>query len=706
MTGRTAPVGTAEYAWYEPSEVGKAVQFEKLELGISLPIKDRGAIVNYLRELKVGPGLNPYDPEDIDVRAYFTFESQTGREKAELVYGFYFRDFSRDISHPDPNRHKWSNVPNEHDFRVRYAPKEVGSYRCEMKVFLKGELAYSSGEFRFEVGPGEGRGYVKVAKNKRYFECGDELYFPLGGNMTTPRCKDDRWENVYCVGVNSSSPFGKDGWNYGKTMHPLAYEAYIGELQAAAEGGTNYFRMVSYPWALDFEFEKLNNYDSRMHIAWEMDSIVKTAEQLGLKFNFCQANRFVALIGSYNYFAWDWSERFGPCEDRIGTPSCYNNPALGLKMPMDFLRSETAKHIYKKKLRYIFARWGYSTSWSIYTLGTEMNKFGGESASEQYKDCNTDDWPTMGHYHEDPELRKAIYHWHREIADFIKDSLHVNQLLAASYVLPNHYNELDSSYYVKNIDIAEYNHFVGSGPDRYLQMIRWAENIRTSLIRANCNKPVLIGETMADIEGSKDDCEQDIGWKKNLVLSSFTGIAGSAPGWDDEHDKPLWLQGNSLAFAKLVNQDLNRGNWHTVTSTRKDLLADLMAQVSEDGTMAWGVLNNNTWNFYTMRTCDDCDCEKFALPNEKGEGGLNPKIMSLQDVDQKILGNRIKLNDLKKKSNFNVTYYDALSGKELAKEEIKSNRKGVAKLDFPTLQVTNLQQQIPMIVLQVEIKND
>lgn len=705
MTGQTLPVGAAEYVWYEPAGLGEAVQYEKVELGIALPIKDRGAIVNYLRELKIGPGLNPYDPVDIDVQAKFSYLTDTGWEQLPRVYGFFYRDFSRNIAHPDPNRHKWSNIPNPHDFRVRFAPPSAGDYRCEIVVYIKGELKYSSGEFAFKAEAGSDSGYIKVAANKRYFECGDELYFPIGVNMTTPRCKDDRWENVYCEGVDNSSPFAKDGWSNGKTMHPLAYEAYIRELQAAAEGGANYFRMVTYPWALDIEFEKLTNYDSRMNIAWEMDSIVSTAEQLGLKFNLTVSHRQLALIGSYNYFSWDWSERQDPCSDKVGKASCYNIPEKGLVMPADFLTSEYAMNAYKKKIRYQFARWGYSTSWSIYTIGSEMNGFGGHSAASQYKKCNTDHLPTMLYYDEDPELRRAIYHWHEEVANYVKDSLQAHQLLAANYVLPKHYDELDSSYYVKNIDIAEYNHFVGSGFDRYQDMHKRAERIRSSLRNVGCEKPILIGESLASFEGSKDDCDRDIGWKKNLVLSSFSGVAGSAPSWDDMHDMALWLEGNNKIFQDLVRADLNKGNWKTTLSSRKDQLADLMGQVSEDGTRAWAVLNNNTWNFYSMRTCDSCDCVKYAQPNELGQWGMDDKIKTLQDVDQAWFGNRIKLNDIKRKSSFSVIYFNALTGKEMGTEVVKSNRKGEAKLDFPTLQVTKMDAQVPMIILSVKIIN-
>jgi hypothetical protein len=208
---------------------------------------------------------------------------------------------------------------------------------------------------------------------------------------------------------------------------------------------------------------------------------------------------------------------------------------------------------------------------------------------------------------------------------------------------------------------------------------------------------------MATFEGSKDDCDQDIGWLKNLVLSSFTGVAGSAPSWDDEHDMALWLEGNNAAFLSRVNRGLNNGSWLTTVSQRKDRLADLVGQVTLDGEHAWAVLNNNTWNYYTMRSCDSCDCAKYALPDENGNGGMDENIMTLQDVNQAWFGNRIKLKDLKKKSFFSVVYYDALTSKEMTTEVIKANRKGEIKLNFPTLKVTNLQAQIPMIIVSVEL---
>ena len=105
---------------------------------------------------------------------------------------------------------------------------------------------------------------MEVGENKRYFEFGEEPFFPVGHNLMGPQ---DAGRIV------DYTP---------NTVPAYGYVEYCKTLRHLKESGANYYRYIASPWQTEIEFEHLGDYSNRMTNAWEFDNILDTTKALDL----------------------------------------------------------------------------------------------------------------------------------------------------------------------------------------------------------------------------------------------------------------------------------------------------------------------------------------------------------------------------------------------------------------------------------------
>ncbi len=203
------------------------------------------------------------------------------------------------------------------EWRVRFTPTEVGTYRLEFVARNSSGVARRSVTLR--VGPGRG-GFVRVSsRDGRYFALDDGTsYWPLG-------------ENVAWAGP----PGLRD------------YEDWLPRLGAA---GANWGRVwLSPPWAtFALESERVGQID--LANAWRLDDVLDLAQKQGIRLALC--------LDSYNVL-----------RDRVSWPEWERSPQRRiLKRPADFWTDPEAARLYRNKLRYLVARYGAYAS----TMGWEF----------------------------------------------------------------------------------------------------------------------------------------------------------------------------------------------------------------------------------------------------------------------------------------------------------------------------------------------
>jgi hypothetical protein len=140
--------------------------------------------------------------------------------------------------------------------------------------------------------------------------------------------------------------------------------------------------------------------------------------------------------------------------------------------PVDFFTNAEAKKIYKNKLRYMVARWGYSTNLACWELWNEID--------------NVLAWQKV------PPA--AIVSWHKEMANYLKRIDPYKHLVSTSVS----HREMPDLWQVENIDFSQHHLY---GPDRDLKDI--GNSIRKYI--KEFDKPDVINEFAVGWKGPEKD---------------------------------------------------------------------------------------------------------------------------------------------------------------------------------------------------------
>ncbi|MBL7187773.1 MAG: DUF5060 domain-containing protein [Phycisphaerae bacterium] len=276
---------------------------------------------------------NPYDPDDIRVDATITFPDGS----VVTAPAFYSEPFRPDRG--VAQMMLW--VPYESAgtpcWKVRFAPPLPGEYSLSLVATQRDGQRATYGPLRFIATPSAHPGFVQVSRdNPRYFETSGDgrLFWGTGSNVAWTRDSDP------------GDP------------HPC-YEYYFGK----AAGYTNATRVWLCHWAwlewtpaVDAPGTNWEGYGGigiyNQMIADALDRIFLLAEKNGLR---------IMLVTEDN----NESMQNGENDGWAANP--YNRVHGGpCQAPVDVFSSPEARRYYRNRLRYIVARWGYSTSlWAI-----------------------------------------------------------------------------------------------------------------------------------------------------------------------------------------------------------------------------------------------------------------------------------------------------------------------------------------------------
>lgn len=203
-----------------------------------------------------------------------------------------------------------------------------------------------------DVQPAEpgNHGFVRVSRiDARYFEFSDgSLFYPIGHNLRSPT--DPRGAMILDL------PETRDrGLN--------TYREFFQKMRA---NGENFCEIWMSSWFLDIEWTRrwpgyfgLNRYN-QLHAA-RLDALLDLAQQYGIKLHFVLENH-----GKFS----DWC-------DPEWAYSPYHEELQGGKLgPMDFFRDDQARAIYRKKLRYVVARYAHHPAIAGIELVSEFDLTG------------------------------------------------------------------------------------------------------------------------------------------------------------------------------------------------------------------------------------------------------------------------------------------------------------------------------------------
>lgn len=279
--------------------------------------------------------VNPFDPDDITVNGVFV----TPSGEKMLIPAFYTVPMESSKNGKTLMTYSTSAYQpvagEEAGWRVRFSGKEIGQYSFYIEVRdSKGRTAVSKNS-SFNVTPSDNSGYAVVSPtNPEYFvtDADNKLFYGSGANIAWVR-----------------EPF---------TTNPdhLSYDYF---LQRAYEEGTNMTRvwMCHYAWLewmpdgeatgnSTYSYAGLGYYNQNISAAF--DRIIQMCEEYDIKVVLTLDDND-EHSGSGTYCNWAYNP--------------YNTVNGGFAdTTTEYWASDEAREYYKKRIRYIVARWGYSSS--------------------------------------------------------------------------------------------------------------------------------------------------------------------------------------------------------------------------------------------------------------------------------------------------------------------------------------------------------
>ncbi|MFC1600745.1 DUF5060 domain-containing protein [Candidatus Sumerlaeota bacterium] len=373
---------------------------------------------------------NPFDPDEIDVRAEFL----TPAGKRIEVFGYFDNAFVRRLRRDDTE--ELTPVGKGH-WRARFAPRETGTYRYRLRAFAAGEETqtdYREFECVAAASPDEeAKGFIRWDRSDPRYTAWDngEFLYPIGHTLRTPWDRREAYDYEFKI---------KEG------RGTYAYDAYYDQM---AESGENFARIWMAAWwtalewtpGYDSSYPGLGRYN--LSNAWRMDHIMDAAQQRDITIRLCLQNH-------------------GQFQDRGHDPEWYDNPydidhGGPLARPEHYFTDPEAKELFKKRLRYVVARWGHHSHLHSWELWNEVNL--------------TSNYDSI-----------AIRRWHQEMARYLRDIDPYNHIITTHYAGST---GDDAVYTVDEIEFSSANTYSANVPEEIVKF--WVD-------KAPYGKPTLVNE--------------------------------------------------------------------------------------------------------------------------------------------------------------------------------------------------------------------
>jgi hypothetical protein len=341
----------------------------------------------------------------------------------------------------------------------RFTPRQQGPYTVQIKVYADNVLDGISESIDVTVAGSSGDGFLTVNTPGSYYSFihdSGKRFRGIGENIG--------WE-------------GEGGYSFDDLFPLLNAE------------NANFVRM----WLISpknpgagLEWNTLGNYDSAA--ATRLDQVVTLAETNGIY--------LMLSIDHHNLFmnSADWPDN--PYNAANGGPCA---------SPADFFTNGTAKDYYKRKLRYLVARWGYSPYLGVWEFWNEVDHV---IANEGVSVSN-------------------VANWHNEMSAYLKSIDPYDHIVTTS-LSHNDYSQL---WNLPDIDFSQ-RHLYGATSSLYTTITSY---------ESNYSKPFVSGEFSIDWQGPWLGLYTPAQYEEELHLGLWRGMFSPTPilpltWWWDWHE--------------------------------------------------------------------------------------------------------------------------------------------------------------------------
>lgn len=284
---------------------------------------------------------NPFDPDDICVDGVFVYPSG----KQVTIPAFFIEPMEtlreeKTLMTYNPTGYK---ITGEPEWRIRFSGDEAGQYSFYITARDSKGQTCTTQSYVFALNKGTNKGYVDISKNNPsiLINSGDgSPYYGSGTNMAWVRSQ------------------------FTKNPEHLSYNYFIKQ----ATGKTNMTRVWMCHWAWlewmpaveksssSYSYAGLGYYNQCISAAF--DEIINMCEDSGMRIVLCTEDND-EHGNDQDYDGWNYN------------PYHIKNGGF-VSTTTQYFRSAEVRQQYKKRLRYILARWGYSSALFSINMWNDM----------------------------------------------------------------------------------------------------------------------------------------------------------------------------------------------------------------------------------------------------------------------------------------------------------------------------------------------
>lgn len=411
-------------------------------------------------------------------------------------------------------------------WKARFAPRESGNYTYSFQLLQNNVVVATSAESTLSVTASAANGFISSNNN---------------------------WSFQF----DSGKPFRGVGENVGWEAREWEDDEYTYDyfLPKLANNGANFIRLWMHAWNLPLEWKKVTSTerytDSDAHFnpgaIERMDELIQLCDSLEMYL-------MIALDAHGGFISTgEW-----PLNN-------YNSVNGGpVDTPAEFFTSPEAKAMYKNRLRYLVARWGYSTSIAVWEFFNEIDNamYNGETAIIPHA---------------------AVTQWHTEMSSYLKNIDPYGHLTSTSIS----HRQIAGLYEVPDLDFNQIHIYRNTGSI-------------PSKVKENASKPMVVGEFAYewdwDLVGHGMGEELDFDLKRGLWYGLFnpTPILPLTWWWElfDERGMHEYFEPVREISERMLRDGDGEFTPLTVSSTNSDL--ELYAVKSGENYYAYLLNNSNS----------------------------------------------------------------------------------------------------------------
>lgn len=428
--------------------------------------------------------LNPYDYREVMIRG--VFESPSG--KIYNVPAFYYQDYEFFLNT------EWTQPPTGISGSASTDPNEPQGLEMVNYVgdphFRLRFLPQEAGLYDLNVEVYKDDAIVQVLQSS--FEVGEGTKDYKG----VLKVEETHKRNFVFEDGTTFIPIGQNtGWYTSSTRQTEDYRVWFEKMSA---NNANYTRIWMGTWSFALHWgNSYNDFTSRQPHAARLDKVVELANEYDIYFMLALLNhgQFSATVNA------QWAN------------NPWNKSKGGiLDYPAQFFTHAEAKETYKQQLLYIIGRWGYATHLAAWELWNEV------------------DWT-------DNFNSTAVYMWHTEMSEFMKENDPYNHMVTTSYKTTT-----GGAYQSKWIDFVNPHDYGYSSKNVMVHLSPVLENLYN-----NYQKPVLHSEIGVNWENGALTTTADptgISLKQSQWAGMMGGGAGAAMNWWWDS----WVHPNDLYY--------------------------------------------------------------------------------------------------------------------------------------------------------------